>query len=153
MLIGPFIHHGISCDDESFFKKANNQYTKASQDVSEYNINQFLTSIKSLDTKIHFLSPNPSEVFKKEKFKGMFDDIYVSANYAQYAPDCSTLLKESGKIHVEHANLSIEAKDEHVKMYKEKIHEIVKATGLVSCKVDDFFDCYYINFEKPVKSD
>lgn len=79
--------------------------------------------------KIFFLPCNPAETLEKKvkKYENSFDSIYLSTGLAHRLGDCVALLQEeTGRIHVESANMMLDLTKEMVEGYEEKVCEMAK---------------------------
>lgn len=104
---GPFYAFGTTSSNAQMLKKANEKHTVTSQQVSEYNIREYVDQIKQNagDWKVKFLNCDVGVTIetKRSKHVGAYDVVYLSSGQAQWIGQCAGLLKDGGQVIVEGA--------------------------------------------------
>ncbi|XP_060576533.1 dynein axonemal assembly factor 3-like [Ruditapes philippinarum] len=62
ILVSPYVPMGIQCEEKSFFKKQNKQFTKTSANVAEYNV---ISMFHEISTGKPYISPEQKEEIEK----------------------------------------------------------------------------------------
>lgn len=64
ILVSPFVALGIECEEQSFLKKSNKQFTSTASHIAEYNV---LSMFHEIATKTKYVPPEPQKETEKEK--------------------------------------------------------------------------------------
>lgn len=94
------------------------------QDDSDWDIGHFV------DFK--FLPCDPADTFVKklQKYQGIFDLVYLSSALSHRLENCSSIVKNGGRVVVEGAKYLLELSGEQVGLYEDKIKEMGQKAGL-----------------------
>lgn len=150
----PYIAFGVECENEALFTKANNQFCHTSEDISKFNIIDFMTefSASPTDKKVNVFPLFYATFCKMRKFKKFFDAIYITCDMTNYADNGSliNLLSKGGIVVFETMNNVVNStKDRKVK-HAEEIDRLAKINGL---KVKQIFAHEVENFKTYIMGD
>ncbi|KAK3102223.1 hypothetical protein FSP39_009733 [Pinctada imbricata] len=149
ILVSPFISMGLICEEKSFYKKSNNQYTKLSLHVMEHNL---LSMFHEMTTKTPYVPPQPEEKPKKDdsskqaKITGArLNDVFVTIQLAKEKFQTSTIKNAVNPEWFEQCDLAIPSMQSDVQIH-------VMHRGMLT---DDFIGycsiplCEYNLYDRP----
>ena len=149
---GPFYSFGIDCPNAELLKKSNNKHIHTSLEVSECNIDMYITCIPPTpNLHVEFLPCDPTLTLTKYKHRyiDFYDSIFLGNHLAQYLPLTFDLLKSGGKVYVETAYFVANMTNDQVKEFSKRVIEMGKDAGF---KLEGDADKDIIVFNKELSS-
>lgn len=147
----PYIAFGVECKNEEMLKKASMKYIHTSEDISKFNIADFINEFMTLKTSGMKNSLNVNFLFystfcKSQKYKKLFDAVYITCDMTNYANNGSvgSVLKENGIAIFETVNNVVNSTKDRKAKFVEDITLLAEANGLVSAKT---VKCCNANFQ------
>jgi len=146
---GPFYAYGIDTPNTSLLEKANEAHRHSSQEVSEYNLESYVTALRAPIThpwSITFLPCDVELTVVKyaHRYVDKFECIYLANHVAHHVAKCRGMLKSGGVVVVEGARFVVDLKSELVAEYTKKVCEMAKDAGLLHQDREDVNNLYFI---------
>ncbi|XP_035209300.1 dynein assembly factor 3, axonemal-like [Stegodyphus dumicola] len=140
----PYLVFGVESGNRDLFEKANNEYIYTSEDVSKFNVIDFMDEFSSLikvytsdNLRIHILSCD--NICRSRKFENYFDGVYITCDKTNAAQKLLPLvLKPNGVVLFETIRNVVNSTKEQKLKHSEEIIRLAESSGLES--VDKLWD-------------
>lgn len=153
----PYITFGVESGNDDLFKTTNDQYVHTSEDISQFNVIDFMTEFAT--SKSENIEKKASVYFlfyptfcKSKKFDKFFDAVYVTCDKTNYAANGSLdkILKEEGVVLIETVkNVVNSTKEQKIK----HVNDIMRLAEENSLMLVNRFKCFEDNLKVFVRKD
>lgn len=141
IVTSPYIAFGVDCKKHDMFKTENNLYVHTSEDISKFNIIDFMTEVSVAKTKDTEKLANVYFLFyptfcKTKKFEKFFDAVYVTCDKTNYANNGSIarILGEKGVVVFETVDNVVNSTKEHKMKHVNDIIRLAEENNLMLAK-------------------
>lgn len=153
----PYIAFGVECKNDDMFKTENNQYVHTSEDISKFNIIDFMTEFSVSKRKNTEKQPNVHFLLyptfrKTKKFEKLFDAVYVTCDMTNHANNgaIERILDEKAVVVFETVNNVVNSTKEHKMKHVNDITRLAEENNLTLAKS---LTCFENNLKVFVRKD